>query len=465
MSSGARVRAIAARCVAEVMNGRTLESALEEHDEECPHRDIPLLREICFGTLRAFPRLQALLEALLRKPMRKQDRELQALALVGLYQISGMRTPDHAAVSATVDATSQLRRKSARGLINAVLRRYLRERIELEAALTPAAAAASPEWLWDALGECWPAQREAIAEASNSRPPLTLRVNRLWDRHSEVDRHSIEDHSSGDRHYIDRRNDYLKLLANEEIDARAGTLSADAITLTVGRDVSKIPSFEAGGVSVQDEAAQLAALLLAPQSGERILDACAAPGGKSCHILELAEDVELLACDVNDERLSRVEENAERLGLELEALCADLSDPPEVVRTRGPFDAILLDVPCSASGVIRRHPDIKLLRRETDVDGFVAQQRALLAGCWPLLKSGGRLLYVTCSILPAENSAVVGDFLKEHPEARERELKLAEAEKCAHGIQLLPAVDGTDGLYYALLEKSPARQPTSHSAR
>ena len=434
MSGGAESRAAAARCIAAVMEGETLERALAEHSGDCPERDQPLLREFCYGTLRAFPRLEALLNQLLSRPLRKRDLELKALALVGLYQLDGMRTPDHAAVSATVDATARIHRKNARGLINAVLRRYLRESDALNAALPDAAAAALPQWLWDALGKEWPVEREAIAEACQSRPPLTLRVNRQ--------------HGS--------REAYAQRLVAQGISATAGQLSEDAFTLATGLDVDAIPGFLEGDVSVQDEAAQLAAVLLAPQPGERILDACAAPGGKSGHILELQPQAKLLACDINEERLQRISENAERLGLAIETLCADMTTPPPALTASGPFDAILLDVPCSATGVMRRHPDIKLLRRESDIAGFAGQQRALLESCWTQLKPGGRLLYVTCSVLQAENSGIVENFLAAHDDAQHCPITVPTGRPCTVGMQVLPASDASDGLYFAQLSRAGA---------
>lgn len=432
MSSGATPRAVAARCIAAVMGGSTLERALAEHSGACIERDHALLRELCYGTLRAYPRLEAILAQLLSRPMKSRDRELKALALLGLYQLSEMRTPDHAAVSATVDATAAINRKSARGLINAVLRRFLRERDALHEKLSPDARAAMPAWLWALIGRNWPAQRDAIAAAANSRPPLTLRVNRQRGT----------------------RENYLSLLAEEAIEASAGELCADAITLFDGRDVSELPGFAEGTVSVQDEAAQLAATLLAPIAGERILDACAAPGGKSCHLLELEPSIDLVCCDNSRERLKRVSGNLERLGQSAQLCCGDLRTPPDELTAAPLFDAILVDVPCSATGVIRRHPDIKLLRRETDIDGFCEQQAAILDGCWALLNPGGRLLYVTCSILGAENSDIIAAFTSRTINAREVTLAVPHAQTCTHGLQLLPGTKGADGLYFALIEKA-----------
>lgn len=433
--SGAAPRAAAARCVAAVIDGQVLERALEREQPGVADRDRGLLGELSYGTLRLFPRLDALLQAMLRKPLRRRDRNLRALAAVGLYQLSATRIPAHAAVSATVAAAGALRLGPARGLLNALLRRYQREQQALLAALPEAARTAHPAWLVDALRQQWPDRYPQILAAGNAAPPLTLRVNRL--RGS--------------------RDDYLGELARAGIEARAGNLSADAVTLERGRDVHAIPGFDAGRVSVQDEAAQLAARALGPRRGERILDACAAPGGKTGALLERLDGTgEVLAVDLNAGRLDRVRENLERLTLPAELLPANLCEPPPALRRRAPFDAILLDVPCSASGVIRRHPDIKLLRRAADIPGFAAQQTALLRAAWPLLRPGGRLLYATCSLLREENQDVVSAFLAARGDAGEMPLELPGAQACAPGWQLLPDPDGGDGLYYALLQRERA---------
>ncbi|WOJ92484.1 16S rRNA (cytosine(967)-C(5))-methyltransferase RsmB [Congregibacter variabilis] len=432
MKPGAAVRACAARTIAEVLRGNSLDRALESHLPTLPERDQPLCREICFGTLRQYPRLNALLNQLLQKPLRAKDRDVHALALAGLYQLTSMRIPAHAAVSATVDAATVLKKRQLSGLLNAVLRRFQREEDALNSALSEAAAAAQPDWLWDALGEHWPEYREQIAQANNSHPPMTLRVNL-----SRIE-----------------RDTYQQQLANAGISSHAGALSPAALTLEQAVDVTQLPGFGDGLCSVQDEAAQLAALLLAPKAGERILDACAAPGGKSCHILEQqSTGLSLISMDISEERLHRVQENLDRLGLSATLLACDGATPSAALRESAPFDAMLLDVPCSATGVIRRHPDVKILRREEDARSFAAQQRAILDGVWPLLKAGGRLLYVTCSILPEENSQTVAEFLARQNDATEETLDLASTQACSHGLQLLPDISGTDGLYFAMLRK------------
>jgi len=429
---GADVRARAARVIAAVLEGRTLERALEDALEGLDGRDRALAREICAGTLRHYPRLDAVLGALLQRPMRRRDLEVKALALTGLYQLSAMRIPQHAAVSATVDAVAPLKRQRARGLLNAVLRRYLREGEAMEKHLDEAARHAHPTWLWKALGRHWPAQRAAIATANNERPPMTLRVNARQGS----------------------RDAYLDLLRAAGIEARPGSAAATAVTLATPCDVAALPGFAEGLCSVQDESAQLAADCLAVRDDASVLDACAAPGGKACHVLELRPTLRLTAMDASAERLQRVHDNLDRLGLPAEVICGDAGAPPPGLAGRR-FDAIFVDAPCSASGVLRRHPDIKVLRRAGDLQTFTEQQGRILRGLWPLLAPGGELLYITCSILPEENDEVIAAFLGDRDDARVLALELPDAVACRHGVQRLPAVDGGDGLYFARLRKLP----------
>ena len=432
MKAGAGVRASAARVIAAVLAGSTLESAYEKEVRRVGERDRGLLREISAGTLRLYPRLDAILDQLLAKPMRKKDADVRALALAGLYQLTEMRIPPHAAVSAAVDAAAVLRKRQTGGLLNALLRRFQRESDALIAELPEDAATAQPAWLWEELGKQWPEQRAAIAAASNEHPPMTLRVNRQQGS----------------------RDEYGVLLDGAEYPWRAGSLSADAITLGTPVDVFDLPGFGDGLCSVQDEAAQLAAALLAPKTDECILDACAAPGGKTGHLWELCPEASITAMDISEERLERVGENLERIGAKATLVVGDGSEPPESLG--GAFDAMLVDVPCSATGVIRRHPDVKVLRRSSDIPGFADQQRAILRGLWPQLRAGGRLLYVTCSILPQENSDVVKGFIEETDDAEIRPLTLEGAVDCNPGVQVLPTPGGSDGLFFAMIVKHSA---------
>jgi len=424
-------RAGAAAVIAAVLGGRSLDRALPPRLERVAPRDRALLQQLCYGTLRQAPRLLALLNQLLDRPVRKRDRDVQGLLLVGLYQLESTRVPDHAAVDATVGAARALQKHWARGLVNAVLRRFLRERATLLAGLDPAAGAAHPDWLYRALCAQWPHALQDIVDAGNAQPPMTLRVNRL--RIS--------------------RTDYLAQLAAAGIDARPGALADSAVYLAAAADVSALPGFGEGLVSVQDETAQLAAALLAPGEGEHILDACAAPGGKACHILEVQPALgRLVAMDVDGARLARVADNLQRLGLQADLAEGDAASPPAALAAAR-FDRILVDAPCSASGVVRRHPDVKLLRRESDLDSFAERQLAILRGLWPLLKPGGRLLYATCSILEQENAAVVARFIDSNDDAGVQAIECAAGQAAGPGRQLLPAIDGGDGLFYALVHK------------
>ncbi len=419
-------RAAAALAIAGVLEGGSLNQLLPPALDTVSERDRGLLQQLCYGTLRFHPRLQPLLRQLLGKPLKNRDRDIEALLLLGLYQLEETRIPDHAAVAATVAATRALNKVWAKGLCNAVLRNYQRGREGLHRKLSPAAMAAHPDWLFSALQEDWPSRAEAIMAANNDQPPMVLRVN-------------------------GSRDAYLEALAAAGIGAAAGKLAPEAIYLEQSVDVSALPGFAAGGVSVQDEAAQLAAHLLQACAGERVLDACAAPGGKACHLLELEPAIALTAMDVDASRLDRVRDNLQRLSLQAEVLQGNAADPPPSLQAQS-FDRILVDAPCSATGVIRRHPDIKLLRRADDIVALGKQQLLILQGLWPLLRPGGTLLYVTCSVLEAENSAVIKRFLATTEDASLQPVPLP-GEQRACGVQLLPETGGPDGLFFSLLQR------------
>ncbi|WP_240624427.1 16S rRNA (cytosine(967)-C(5))-methyltransferase RsmB [Chromatocurvus halotolerans] len=428
--SACGVRATAATVLAQVLAGSTLDGPLAQAMPGLAERDRPLLAQLCYGSLRLAPRLQALLTQLLDKPLRERDSDVQALLMLGLYQLSDSRIPDHAAVAATVEATRELGKPWAKGLVNAVLRRYGREAEALAGSLSPAAAAAHPQWLYEALHAAWPDYAISLLATNNQQPPMVLRVNRL-----KVS-----------------RDDWIAQLAACGIPARAGILTREAVYLAQPVGVDQLPDFAAGAASVQDEAAQLAAQLLGARPGDHVLDACAAPGGKTCHLLEAVPDIgSVTAMDIDAERLRRVRENLNRLQLDAKLVTANAAEATTVLADRQ-FDRILVDAPCSATGVIRRHPDIKLLRRAQDIAQFAAQQLQILSGVWPHLRPGGRLLYVTCSVLPEENQAVVAGFLARQDNAGEVSLPDIGLP-CMHGRQIMPRHDGPDGLYFALLEK------------
>ena len=424
-------RAAAAHVIGDVLKGRSLNQALPDRLEKVSEKDRGLLQQLCYGTLRQGPRLQAILRQLLDKPLKDKDADLQGLLMCGLYQLESMRIPDHAAVAETVGAVRALKKNWARGMTNAVLRRFQREREQLVAALDEAAAASHPRWLYKKVQEQWPAAAPAIVAANNQQPPMTLRVNtRCQSRH-----------------------DYLETLTSRHIEASAGQISPHAIRLAQPRDVLELPGFAQGQASVQDEAAQMAAILLSAEAGERVLDACAAPGGKACHILELQPQLaELVAMDIDQRRLEKVADNLHRLDLQATTLVGDAARPPSQLAAAS-FDRILVDAPCSASGVVRRHPDVKLLRRASDIAALAETQFCILSGLWPLLSAGGTLLYATCSILDEENSQVVRRFVNVQDDAQLVAADTGWGEAVTCGRQLLPSPDGPDGLFYALLRK------------
>jgi 16S rRNA (cytosine967-C5)-methyltransferase len=393
-------------------------------------RDQALLQELCFGVCRYYFSLRETVEKYLNKKIRDKDTDLLCLLLVGAYQARYMRVPDYAVVSDCVEACRALSKKSACGMVNAVLRKVVKDQV-----LPVSAEAGSdlPTWLLGKIVDVWPGREAEIFTVLQQQAPMTLRVNaRVTDR-----------------------DDYIQLLASQQIGAAPTTMSDMGVQLNEAVDVKQLPKFTEGFVSVQDEGAQLAAPLLDVKDGHRVLDACAAPGGKTCHILESISSVDLLACDKDENRLNEVRENLQRLQLGAEVQCVDLASPA-TNGLAGEYDRILLDTPCSATGVIRRHPDIKLLRRESDIETLVVLQKTLLQELWKLLAPGGKLLYTTCSILPEENEEVVASFLAKADDASVIPLTVNWGMATAHGRQLLPQEGGHDGFYFALLEKLPA---------
>jgi 16S rRNA (cytosine967-C5)-methyltransferase len=385
-----RLRASAAQIVdAVISNGRSLDAAITEFEAHIAADDRPLLRLLCYGALRYHWRLQSWVDALLDKSLKPRDQVVNALLTIGLYQLRDTRIPDHAVVSQTVEATRLLRRPKLAPLVNAILRRALRDRIFEQAPSKECAVHDHPQWILDVLKTDWPDDWQQIAAANNDRAPMWLRVNRA--------------HSSA--------ADYLERLKADGLDGELLAAVPQAVCLAVPQPVDTLPGFADGWVSVQDAAAQLAAPWLLEGVSGRVLDACAAPGGKSGHLLELAGDrIELTGVDIDATRLSGVSANLDRLGLDATLIAADASKPDEWW-DGALFDAILLDAPCSASGVIRRHPDIKLLRRSSDIAKLARLQLSMLEALWPLLGPGGRMLYVTCSVFSAENDEVVARFL------------------------------------------------------
>ncbi|WP_428100319.1 16S rRNA (cytosine(967)-C(5))-methyltransferase RsmB [Candidatus Rariloculus sp.] len=431
-AAGARVRAVAAKLNAAITRGgQTLDSVLTE-PPGLPDRDLPLLRALLYGSIRWHHRLSWQLDRLLTRRLGRGDAELAALIRLGLFQLQWLRIPDHAAVSATVDATGLLGVRYSRGLVNAVLRRFRREERLLAAAMAdvPEALWSHPHWLIDAIERDWKAHAERILAANNEQPPMWLRVNA---RRAAID-------------------EYAARLAGCGLSAERHKGAPSALLLEEPVPTASLPGYADGFVSVQDAAAQLAAGFLDLRPGQRVLDACAAPGNKTAHMLETCPDLaEVVAIDRDAARLKVAEDNLARLGLAATLLNCDATETGAWWDGR-PFDRILVDAPCSAIGVVRRHPDIKVLRRERDLDGVVPLQARLLERLWPLLAPGGRLLYATCTVLKRENHRQIDRFVSDT-----RDAELAGA--CPGGYrQLLPGEANMDGFYYACLVKHDTRQ-------
>ena len=418
--------------LAVLVRGRSLDRALAEHGPvDSDGRDIGLCRAIAYGVLRQHRRLGAVRDRFLRTRLRGRDQDVAVLLEMGLFQLVAMDVPAHAAVSETVAVARQRGKPWAAKLINAVLRRFQREGDDCLAAVDsdPAQRDSVPDWLLDRLRVDWPAQWPQLLAAQNDRAPMTLRVNRR--------RISVAD--------------YRQRLAAAGVAAELLPGFDDALVLPTPVNVDALPGFNAGDCSVQDAVAQLAAPLLDAADHHRVLDACAAPGGKSAHLLERSRP-SLLALDSDAARLQRVSGTLERLGLEGECRAADAT-APEQWWDGQPFDRILIDAPCSGSGVIRRHPDIKWLRREADIARLAEEQRRLLEALWPLLSAGGRLVYCTCSIIQAENESVIAGFVSDHTDVEVASPALPVGQPVGCGRQILTGEAGVDGFYYACLEK------------
>ncbi|MDE1463817.1 16S rRNA (cytosine(967)-C(5))-methyltransferase RsmB [Spartinivicinus poritis] len=435
MSDHQPVRMVAAKAIKEVINqGQSLSQILPQFSQQVAPRDRSLLQELCYGTLRWYFRLSSCSKQLLSKPLKSKDADIFALILLGLYQLVYTRIPAHAAIGETVGACQLLKKNWAKGLVNGVLRQFQRQQQQLleQADQTPETLTSHPDWLRELLIHHWPDHWPQIIEANNSHPPMTLRVNL-----SKI-----------------TRDDFLSQCNEAGIEATPCQFAKSAVTLKQPVPVLKIPGFSEGLVSVQDEAAQLSATLLDLQPGQRVLDACAAPGGKTCHIIETQPELaEVIALDVDGQRLGKVKENLHRLDLNCQVVEGDASKPLSWWDGRE-FDRILLDAPCSATGVIRRHPDIKLLRRPDDIDNLAVTQQSILTALWQLLKPGGRLVYATCSVIPEENAEVVLDFLENQADAALSPIDTNWGIDTGTGRQLLPQINGHDGFFYACLLKT-----------
>ncbi len=395
--------------------------------------DKALIQEICYGTLRWFIQLDYILGLLLDKPIRKKDQAIRFLLLTGLYQLRYMRIPAHAVVSETVGVCRELKKESIKGLVNAVLRRYQRESTKLESAISghESARTSHPDWFIEQVKMDWPEHWETLLDANNQYPPMYLRVNKLKTN----------------------RDDYLKLLDKAGIKADATAYSEEGVKLVAPCNVCDLPGFEEGMASVQELAAQLAAKLLGLQTGHKVLDACAAPGGKSAHILESSPEIEQLTCIEKDARRARtLQQTLDRLQLSASIRIYDALHVGQWWDGEA-FDRILLDVPCTATGVIRRNPDIKLLRTKEQVSDINQLQYKLMNAIWPTLKKGGRLVYASCSVLKQENSDTISNFLGQQSDCRLCQINETWGIDTGYGKQILTGADDMDGFFYAVLEK------------
>lgn len=427
------VRAAAAKIIENVIGGRSLSDCLEPALAAIKEtRDKAFVQAVCYGVCRFYTRLDAMLALLLEKPLREKDRDLHALLLIGLYQLHMMRVPPHAAVTETVNAVETLKKSWASRLINAVLRRYLREKETIEAPIKENAEAfyAHPAWWINKIKQDWPLHWKTILTANNEHPPFSLRINR-----QKISRET-----------------YLEKLKQVSLSAKIMEETCSGILLETPAAAETLPGFFEGEVSVQDGAAQFSAELLQLQASQYGLDACAAPGGKLTHMLEIQPDLYMTAIEKNAKRMEPIKENLRRLQMQARCICADAAKTSDWW-DKQLFDRILLDAPCSASGVIRRHPDIKLLRRPDDIAALANEQLHLMEALWPLLKPGGLFLYATCSIFNEENVGVMSAFFSRHADALEEKIQLNAGQACKTGWQILPGEKHMDGFYYTLIRK------------
>ena len=415
-----------------VVQQRSLNAALAHYLPHVDEKDRSFCQQLCYSSLRHYPTLQFIAHQLIKKPFKAKDKDIEQLLILGILQLRFLNTPDHAAISETVNASKKLKKVWAGGLLNACLRNYLRqqEHIDQKLLANEAASQAHPNWLLHLYQSDWPENWQNIIEANNKQPPMMLRVNQ-----QKVSREA-----------------YLKQLTSQQITASIIEATDNGILLDQPCDVYKLPGFEEGWVSVQDGSAQLATMILDIKPGQRVLDACAAPGGKTCHILESSPNNDITAIDISAYRLLQIQQNTDRLGLHATLITADAADTSAWWDGQA-FDRILIDAPCTGSGVIRRHPDIKLLRHPKDIDSLASQQQILLDNLWPLLKPDGLMVYTTCSAFKKENEQQIEAFLQRHPEAEELRLSPTPATPRPFGYQRLPGDDVMDGFYYACLRR------------
>ncbi len=432
-----------------VTNKKPLPDCIAEYQQKINSEDLPKVQAYCYNILRRYEFYQFILDSLLDKPLKNKDQDIYHLVLSGVMLLNEGNLPAHAAINETVNVTRKTKKIWAKNLVNALLRRYQRDQSNLHSAAdnNPVSHYCCPEWLLKKIQHAYPGMWQTILKASLQHPPMTLRVNQR----------------------MNSREDYLNLLRERKLPAQACPLTRHGILLEQAVNVEKLPLFAKGAVSVQDSAAQYCAELLNPQAGDHILDACAAPGGKTLHLIESCPDLaQLTAIDISAKRLAKVQQNILRLAPGLQnkfvLMAANAADTQNWWNGKQ-FDRILLDAPCSATGIIRRHPDIKRLRKISDIDTLRVTQQQLLDQLWPTLKNGGILLYATCSIIPEENEQQIKAFLTSHNDAQSVDFDVSCGHPCEYGQQLLPTYQSSDdqtdkknrgnsdGFYYCLLQK------------
>lgn len=415
-----------------IQSGHALSSELDTQLNKHTGNDRAVIHEMTYGVMRYYELLIFIENQLVKKKIKAKDADIRMLLLVGLYQLLYMDIPDYAVVSETVDVAKTFRKQWAVSFLNGVFRQFIRHKEEILANVenNEAAKWQHPAWLIKKIKKSWPEQWQSILNANNEKPPLFLRINQ---RKTTV-------------------KDYQQLLKQDGFNSESVHSVPAALLLDKTTNVLLLPKFDQGYFSVQDAGAQIAAHLLKPETGQIILDACAAPGGKSCHLLENCQEIQLTALDIDEKRSQKIRANLSRLQLKATVKTADASTP-ELWWNGQQFDKIILDAPCSATGVIRRHPDIKYLRRATDIADLHKQQGALLCHLWPLLKQNGTLLYITCSVLKEENDVQMQQFFEHHEDAALAVIQADWGEVCEYGRQILPGEKRMDGFYYALLIK------------
>ena len=436
-TSSPHQRAIAAQILRDVVIKKHTLCFTHEQLANMSAAQVSWIKQVCFGCCRYYFQLEAILNQLLHEPLPAKHADIHCLLILGLYQIQHLSTPHHAAVNETVAAAKNLKKIWAKGLCNKVLRKFIKKQKAIISVINeiPQARYGHPGWLIDLLKEAWPSEWESILEQNNQPPPLFLRVNR-----QKTSRH-----------------EYITLLKEHGLSATTSDDTTDGILLSDARPVNEIPKFSEGYSSVQDVSGQRILDLMALAPEQTVLDACAAPGSKTCHMLEVEPKLKkVVAVDMDAKRLLKIKENMIRLQLS--------SDPCRMILANAChskewwdgelYDRILLDAPCSSTGVIRRHPDIKLCRTPEDIAHITKQQKHLLHSLWPLLKPGGRLIYSTCSILPQENEAQIKQFLKDHSDSKLVKPKLAVGEALPFGHQCFPSENETDGFFYSILQKT-----------